>query len=84
MKEQRSFKRRLVSLPADFHHADPIRPAVKITVGVSQYHGERIAKQWDVQRYDVVDAFRRAAKQIETKEPLDRGGVAGTKGGAQE
>jgi hypothetical protein len=42
---------------------------VKITVGVSPYQGERIARA--VERgADVVDAFGRAAKQIDTKDHL--------------
>jgi len=48
----------------------PFGLPVKITVGVSQYYGERIAKQWNMEPYDVVDAFGRAAKQIETKDHL--------------
>lgn len=43
---------------------------VKITVGVSEYEGERIAKAWKMVPYDVVDARGRPARQVETADHL--------------
>jgi hypothetical protein len=48
----------------------PFGLPVKITVSVTPYNGERIAEQWKMVPYDVVDAFGRNAKQVETKDHL--------------
>ena len=43
---------------------------VKITVGVSSYDGERIARLWGQEPKDVVDAHGRPCKQVETEDHL--------------
>jgi hypothetical protein len=48
----------------------PMGLPVKITVAVTKYDGERIARQWGMEPRDVVDAYGRAAKQVETDDHL--------------
>jgi hypothetical protein len=43
---------------------------VKITVGVSAYDGELIARLWQQNPTDVVDAYGRACKQVQTDDRL--------------
>jgi hypothetical protein len=43
---------------------------VKITVGVSGYEGERIARLWQQEPTDVVDAYGRPCKQVQTEDKL--------------
>lgn len=46
----------------------PMGLPVKITVGVTAYDGERIAKLWRQQPRDVADAYGRPFKQVETED----------------
>ena len=48
----------------------PFGLPVKITVSVSQFVGPMLARQWKLEPYDVVDAYGRPAKQIETEDHL--------------
>jgi hypothetical protein len=48
----------------------PFGLPVKITVNVSQFVGPMLARDWKLEPYDVVDAYGRPAKQIETEDHL--------------
>src|SRR5882672_2812470 len=48
----------------------PFGLPVKITVGVSKYDGEGLAREWRMEPRDVVDAYGRAAKQVESDDHL--------------
>jgi hypothetical protein len=48
----------------------PFGMPVKFTIGVSAYDGERLAAAWKMEPYDVVDAYQRPCKQIQTEDKL--------------
>jgi hypothetical protein len=48
----------------------PFGLPVKITVSVSQFVGPRLARRWKLKPYNVLDAYGRPAKQIETEDHL--------------
>ena len=43
---------------------------MKITVSVGTFEGERLAKVLKMQPFDVVDAYGRCAKQIQTEDKV--------------
>jgi hypothetical protein len=48
----------------------PFGLPVKITVGVSEYDGLTLAREWNIEPTDVVDGYGRPCKQIETSDRL--------------